>query len=329
MNPGFIKFFAWIRDFNPSTQQNTSAQVWVKFYGIPQEYWRKRILFAIGSSIGTPICTDVATAKPMWERTFGQYARILVDMDVSQPLRSKVLVERTGYAFFVDIGYENLPDYCSHCNKIGHYLEICKNVRKEETGVQGKDQPKAKKISKGPKYVRKEQGKTQINPIVIPEQVIEVNLVRDQNKGKAVLVDENADANKSQEPEVNAAVIEEDEDSTSTGSEFVDDTEIGVKTGEASDNEVTKDADMNQEMLNRQFLQQSWANIAENDAAEAGLLAAIEKEHDRDDADEEVPNNANDFQMVITKKKKKQQRVAQNKSLYTTRSRTGKTKPLQ
>jgi len=65
---GFIKFFAWTRDFSPNTQQNTSAQVWVKFYGVPQEYWRKRILFAIVSSIGTPICTDIATAKPVWEK---------------------------------------------------------------------------------------------------------------------------------------------------------------------------------------------------------------------------------------------------------------------
>lgn len=67
----------------------------------------------------------------MWERTFGQYARILVDMDVSQSLRSKVLVKRKGFSFFVELGYENLLDYCSHCNEIGYYLEICKNVRKE------------------------------------------------------------------------------------------------------------------------------------------------------------------------------------------------------
>jgi hypothetical protein len=53
LNPGFIKFFAWTRDFNPRTQQNTSAQVWVRFYGVPQEYWRPRILFAIASSVGS------------------------------------------------------------------------------------------------------------------------------------------------------------------------------------------------------------------------------------------------------------------------------------
>jgi len=45
LNPGFIKFFAWSRDFNPSTQQNTAAQVWVRFYSLLQEYWHKKNSF--------------------------------------------------------------------------------------------------------------------------------------------------------------------------------------------------------------------------------------------------------------------------------------------
>ncbi|XP_058741655.1 uncharacterized protein LOC131614043 [Vicia villosa] len=56
LNPGILKLFAWTRDFNPSLQNNTSAQVWVRFFGLSQEYWRPRILFAIASCVGTPIC---------------------------------------------------------------------------------------------------------------------------------------------------------------------------------------------------------------------------------------------------------------------------------
>lgn len=100
LNSGVLKLFTWTRDFCPSSQSNTSAQVWVRIYGLPQEYWRPRILFAIANSAGTPICTDAASTKPMMERTFGQFARVLVDMDVTQELRFKVLVERKGYAFF-------------------------------------------------------------------------------------------------------------------------------------------------------------------------------------------------------------------------------------
>jgi hypothetical protein len=91
LNPGMLKLFAWSKDFNPSAQKLSSAQVWLKIYGLAQEYWRPKIIFAIANSVGTPICTDFATNKPIFERTFGQYVRVLVDMDLSQPLRYKVL----------------------------------------------------------------------------------------------------------------------------------------------------------------------------------------------------------------------------------------------
>ncbi|WJX72803.1 hypothetical protein P8452_56645 [Trifolium repens] len=109
-------------------QQNSSAQVWVRFYGLSQEYWRPNIIFAIASSIGTPICIDSITAKPMLERTFGQFVRVLVDMDLSQTLRDKVLIERVGFAFFVDIDYENLPPFCTNCKLIGHHVGNCKKL---------------------------------------------------------------------------------------------------------------------------------------------------------------------------------------------------------
>jgi hypothetical protein len=129
LNPGMLKLFAWTKDFNPRTQQNCSAQVWVRLYGLSQEYWSPNILFAIASSVGTPICTDSVTAKPLIERTFGQFVRVLVDMDLTQTIRYKVLVERQGFAFFVDLDYENLPDFCTNCKFIGHHLRNCKKVQ--------------------------------------------------------------------------------------------------------------------------------------------------------------------------------------------------------
>ncbi|GAU46447.1 hypothetical protein TSUD_402140 [Trifolium subterraneum] len=74
LQPGLLKLFAWTTDFNPSIQQNTSAQVWVRFYGLSQEYWHLKILFAIASCIGSPICTDAITSKS----TFDQRLRELM-----------------------------------------------------------------------------------------------------------------------------------------------------------------------------------------------------------------------------------------------------------
>jgi hypothetical protein len=165
LNSGFLKLFAWTGDFNPNLQKNTTAQVWVRIYGLSQEYWRPKILFAIVSSIGTPICTDAIAAKPMFDRTFGHYARVLVDLDISQTPRYQVLVERKGYAFFVDLEYENLPEFCSHCNMIGHYVEICKkvqgNVNYEEKQANEDREKNKQKGEPSKQYVKKKDGRLQ------------------------------------------------------------------------------------------------------------------------------------------------------------------------
>ncbi|MCI18401.1 hypothetical protein A2U01_0039555, partial [Trifolium medium] len=139
LNPGLLKLFAWTRDFNPRAQQNSSAQVWVRIHGLAQEYWRPNIVFAIASSLGTPLCTDSVTSKPLMERTFGHFARVLVDMDLSQTLRDKIIVERKGFAFFVEVEYENLPDFCNNCKMLGHHMGICKKLNPVDEARQDKE----------------------------------------------------------------------------------------------------------------------------------------------------------------------------------------------
>lgn len=81
--PSLLKLFPWSKYFTHNIQKRNTAQVWVWFHGLAQEYWRLKILFAIASSIWTPICYDIAPIKPIIDRTFGHYVRLLVDMDVS------------------------------------------------------------------------------------------------------------------------------------------------------------------------------------------------------------------------------------------------------
>jgi hypothetical protein len=192
INPSFLKLFAWSGDFNPSLQRNTSAQVWVRIYGLSQEYWRPKILFAIVSSIGTPICTDAIASKSMFERTFGQ-----VDLDLSQALRYSVLVERKGFAFFVDLDYENLPDFCTHCNMIGHYVENCKNLQAQEHNKKEVDTKMKSKLEKPKPRLEKKYVQTNVG---IMEQdkvneVIDVDVSKhtvDGIKSQPVIVDDQA-----------------------------------------------------------------------------------------------------------------------------------------
>jgi len=150
LNPGLLKLFPWSKDFNPSLQSNTSAQIWLRIHGLSQEYWRKKILFAIASSVGTPICVDSVTSKPAIERTFGHFVRVLVDLDLSKELKHEVLVERRGFAFFVDFEYENLPEFCNNCRLIGHNVHSCRKLKqfgKEQTEQEPElnDKTKSKK----------------------------------------------------------------------------------------------------------------------------------------------------------------------------------------
>jgi hypothetical protein len=191
LNPGMLKLFAWSKDFNPRMQHNTSAQIWVKFFGLSQEYWHKNILFTIASSLGTPICTDSVTARPMHERTFGQFARVLVDMDLSQPLRYKVLVERKGFAFFVEIEYENVPDFCDVCQIIGHHVDNCNRWNKEVEQRQDRDANLKKKTNVEPKktYVQAKDGRPQqhksIEGINVEKEPIIVDASSENTRSKS------------------------------------------------------------------------------------------------------------------------------------------------
>ncbi|MCI08358.1 hypothetical protein A2U01_0029435, partial [Trifolium medium] len=92
------------------------------FDGSAARVLETRTLFEIASTIGMPLALDETTKN----RTFGQYARILVDLEFSQRIFDEILVEREGYAFKLSVVYEQLPEFCHHCHVIGHNVLICK-----------------------------------------------------------------------------------------------------------------------------------------------------------------------------------------------------------
>jgi len=259
LNPGVLKHFAWTQDFSPSTQHQSTTQVWLRIYGLAQEYWRKKILFAIACSVGTPICTDSITNKPRIERSFGHFARVLIDLDRSQELRYRVLVERKGFAFFVDFEYENLPEYCTHCNCTGHSVDKCKRLNE----IKGK-KPVVQQVKLRPVYVPKAK---------VPESIPVISSSKTRSKDDLELENEineaiskEADAHNLAEQgrTVNTEVVAEEEDILSSdGSEFVEATQQNFESdssSKASDSQmvpaVHRDID---------FLKKSWANLAEMD----------------------------------------------------------------
>ncbi|XP_045802788.1 uncharacterized protein LOC123896450 [Trifolium pratense] len=153
MKPGLLRLSKWELDFNPRTQRQTHVQAWVRIYDLPQEYWRPRILFEIAGGLGTPLILDEATKN----RSFGHYARILVDINLSQRLFDDILVEREGHAFYVEIVYEKLPEYCDYCKSIGHPVNSCNKLKPKMTVEDNRTkQMKPSKPQIRTKFVEKE-----------------------------------------------------------------------------------------------------------------------------------------------------------------------------
>ncbi|XP_019447216.1 PREDICTED: uncharacterized protein LOC109350434 [Lupinus angustifolius] len=144
LKPGILRLFLWTPDFNLNHQKQTHSQTWIRITGLPQEYWSPKIIFSIAGGIGTPLSLDGATSN----RTFGHFSKVLVEIDLKIELPNQILVEREGFAFFVGIEYENLPEICTGCSSIGHLLAQCRRVTKKSVDESSKAKAKSQQVSK-------------------------------------------------------------------------------------------------------------------------------------------------------------------------------------
>jgi len=61
------------------------------------------------------------TNKPRFDGEFGYFVRVLEDMDLRRKkTKYRVLLEREDFGIFVDLNYDNLPDFLNYCNCICH-----------------------------------------------------------------------------------------------------------------------------------------------------------------------------------------------------------------
>jgi len=299
LNPGLMKFFVWTRDFNPSTQVNSLAQVWLRIYGLPQEYWRPKILFAIASSAGNPICTDANTGKSMFDRTFGLFARVLIDIDLEKERLYKVLVERKGFAMFVDLNYEQIPEFCTSCRTIGHQMNNCRKNARNDIINSGKNQKT--NLDKGKSKetdVDKNQGEVNVEtefvdldkeltaqlPPKVTNNPRPSKWVRKENEVIPVTNDSRALVDNEDNGNVDVCgtekgnvYVDDLDDSSSQASEFVDATQMNEEESPSQNlnlKETTPVRSPSQSPTQNEptplriqndmlFLTESWANLAE------------------------------------------------------------------
>ncbi|KAF6171543.1 hypothetical protein GIB67_018067 [Kingdonia uniflora] len=98
---------------------------------------------ALGRTMGTPIHIDRTQSD------FGYFAKVLVDIDLAEPIPNKVLVEVEDGDFWQKVELGTLPKFCPHCKMVGHNLAECRGARaqvqREEEIKDKRNQEEARK----------------------------------------------------------------------------------------------------------------------------------------------------------------------------------------
>ncbi|KAF9602465.1 hypothetical protein IFM89_028016 [Coptis chinensis] len=102
---------------------------------------------AMGRGLGGPIRVDKNSVK----RDNCFCSSVLVDIDLSEPIPDKILVEvvEIGYEFWQEIRLGKMPKFCNHCKIIGHTINECRKVTGHNiTSDKGKEKVVEPSLSK-------------------------------------------------------------------------------------------------------------------------------------------------------------------------------------
>ncbi|CAN1164622.1 hypothetical protein LINPERHAP2_LOCUS25672 [Linum perenne] len=100
---------------------------WVRFLHLPIHFYHAQVLTSLGNLIGKTVKIDFNTQRA--ER--GRFARIAIELDLSEPLPPTVLID----GVLQNIEYANLPNLCFSCGRIGHESKGCPRLSDASLGL--------------------------------------------------------------------------------------------------------------------------------------------------------------------------------------------------
>lgn len=116
----------WHSNFKADMATAIKTAVWVRVPLLPTEFYKEDNIKEIAEKLGKYLKLDTKT----YDSKRGSYARICVEMDLSQPLPPSIAVER--YNYFLE--YEHLHQFCFSCGRVGLRWESCGMSPKSEKG---------------------------------------------------------------------------------------------------------------------------------------------------------------------------------------------------
>ncbi|XP_019261965.1 PREDICTED: uncharacterized protein LOC109239829 [Nicotiana attenuata] len=189
----------WMPDFEIDKEPMRVMPLWVNFPGLPIQCWAEENLGRIASCLGKPVCTDRLTAE--CERI--SYARVLIEMDITQPMPDELKLEqKDGKIRVQSVEYEWKLVFCQECNKFGHPNGECK--KEPQRGMQRKKDKKQQWVRKAKeddneekkippeKEIQKEEESTQ-------EKLQEVQ-IQIEDRGKQIKIYQGKPKTKGQPP---------------------------------------------------------------------------------------------------------------------------------
>lgn len=121
---GTFRLQQWIPEFNPYKVSSPIINVWARIYELPMEYFKVPIIEAIASVIGPIVSIDERTES----QTYYHHAYVLIELDLRKEKEYNSMYERSGNCSIASVGYETHPDYCTHCQIVGHSIDSCRSA---------------------------------------------------------------------------------------------------------------------------------------------------------------------------------------------------------
>ena len=84
----YLAVQSWTPEFVSLEAKINSTMVWVRFLGLSMVYYNKSVLLTLAEAIGFPIRVAMNTLNC----SRGKFARVFVEIDLSQSMIGKVLV---------------------------------------------------------------------------------------------------------------------------------------------------------------------------------------------------------------------------------------------